>query len=159
MNRRQELNRQAQRTHRERKEAYIKSVEAEVLHVKDLYAKTIQERNQALAEVSRLKDILSAHGIPYELQTPSTSYDSSMPSYNGSSGDSVSGGFRQDSQSSGMSPPQPHTPNSAYPQIAAQLPRGSPDYNQLGTDFVLAYDSHRRPTYGRAAYPSPPPGQ
>jgi len=164
LTRRQELNRQAQRTHRERKEQYIKALEHELLRVKDLYGQTTREKDQALSEVARLRDILARHGVHYEHNTPATSYNASMPSYTGSSAGSVSGAYRQDSNTSaGMSPPPPmsshmNSPPGLHGQ-PPQMPRGGIDYDQLGIDFVLEYDSRGRPIYGRPAYPSPPPGQ
>ncbi|EME38839.1 hypothetical protein DOTSEDRAFT_48335 [Dothistroma septosporum NZE10] len=43
-----ERNRQAQRTHRERKEQYTKDLELEVMRLKELYVKSAQERDAAL---------------------------------------------------------------------------------------------------------------
>ena len=171
LTRRQELNRQAQRTHRERKEQYIKALEHEVLRLKELFGTANKERDQAILESRRLKEILNVHGIPFENYTPATSYNASMPSYTGSSGGSVAGAYRQDSQTTAAMSPSPihshpsqsHTPGMGpgmgHQHGAAQIPRGGMDYDQLGIDFVLAYDSQGRPTFGRPAYPSPPPGQ
>ncbi|ETN44356.1 uncharacterized protein HMPREF1541_10536 [Cyphellophora europaea CBS 101466] len=76
--RRQELNRQAQsRTHRERKEQYIKALELELSRLKEAYVnytndKTtqIQERDLVIQEQRRenniLRQVLAAHGIAYE---------------------------------------------------------------------------------------------
>ncbi|GAB7342652.1 hypothetical protein MBLNU457_g0810t2 [Dothideomycetes sp. NU457] len=162
LTRRQELNRQAQRTHRERKEQYIKALEHELLRVKDLYGASAREKDQAVAEVARLKDILARHGIHYE--SPASSYNASMPSYTGSTAGSVSGAYRQDSNTSaGMSPPPPMSSHMTTPPglhgQPMQMSRGGIDYDQLGIDFVLEYDSRGRPIHGRPAYPSPPPGQ
>merc|ERR1711915_482262 len=71
MTRRQELNRQAQRTHRERKEMYIKALEQEVLRLKETFGTTSRERDQFAEENRRLKELLAAHGIRYDfLATP-----------------------------------------------------------------------------------------
>ncbi|GAB7342650.1 hypothetical protein MBLNU457_g0810t1 [Dothideomycetes sp. NU457] len=140
LTRRQELNRQAQRTHRERKEQYIKALEHELLRVKDLYGASAREKDQAVAEVARLKDILARHGIHYE--SPASSYNASMPSYTGSTAGSVSGAYRQDSNTSaGMSPPPPMSSHMTTPPglhgQPMQMSRGGIDYDQLGIDFVL----------------------
>ncbi|PYH87429.1 bZIP-type transcription factor [Aspergillus ellipticus CBS 707.79] len=77
LTRRQELNRQAQRTHRERKEQYIRSLETEVSRLREAYTQEISAANltvvqhrdmvQSLSdENSILKEILAAHGINYE---------------------------------------------------------------------------------------------
>jgi len=137
------------------------------MKLKELFGTTNKERDQAIMESRRLKDILTAHGIPFEYHTPATSYNASMPSYTGSSGGSVAGAYRQDSQTTAAMSPSPihshpsqsQTPGMGHQQSAAQAPRGGMDYDQLGIDFVLAYDSQGRPTFGRPAYPSPPPGQ
>jgi hypothetical protein len=64
-------------THRERKEAYIKSLENEVLQLRTNEAKILQETRTLYSEIGRLKRILDQHGIPYG----GTSYaPSSQPS-------------------------------------------------------------------------------
>ncbi|KFX87089.1 hypothetical protein V490_08555, partial [Pseudogymnoascus sp. VKM F-3557] len=96
LTRRQELNRQAQRTHRERKELYIKALEQEVLRLKQNFS-TVARSKDALAEENRqLRNLLAAHGIPWtgsggvdELAGGSTSYPSSG-SFSGSYPSSVS---------------------------------------------------------------------
>ncbi|KAB8292083.1 hypothetical protein EYC80_007828 [Monilinia laxa] len=65
LTRRQELNRQAQRTHRERKELYIKALEQEVLRLKENFSCVTQSK-QSLAEENRqLKQLLAQHGIQW----------------------------------------------------------------------------------------------
>merc|ERR1712227_796745 len=49
LTRRQELNRQAQRTHRERKEQYVKALEDEVVRLKEVYSGISQDKTK-LAE-------------------------------------------------------------------------------------------------------------
>ena len=135
------------------------------MQLKEVFGNTARERDQAIAECQRLKDILAHHGINPGLTTPGSSYNASMPSYTGSTSGSRSGSYRQDSASTAMSPspingqiPHMQASNAAHAQSAGQLPPGALDYDQLGIDFVLAYDPHGRP-HGRLAYPSPPPGQ
>ncbi|KAJ5475184.1 hypothetical protein N7539_008250 [Penicillium diatomitis] len=76
MTRRQELNRQAQRTHRERKEQYMRALETEVSRLREAYTNEISEakvsiqQHQEMLKKSRceneiLKEILSAHGINF----------------------------------------------------------------------------------------------
>ncbi|EAW14247.1 protein flbB [Aspergillus clavatus NRRL 1] len=77
MTRRQELNRQAQRTHRERKEQYIRSLETEVSRLREAFTQEMSAANLAVVqhrdmiqavneENAFLKEILVAHGIQYE---------------------------------------------------------------------------------------------
>ncbi|PLB38895.1 protein flbB [Aspergillus candidus] len=79
LTRRQELNRQAQRTHRERKEQYIRSLETEVSRLREAYTHEISAANltvhqhremvQSLSdENSILKEMLVAQGVHYEAE-------------------------------------------------------------------------------------------
>ena len=51
------------RTHRERKEAYIKSLESEVLQLRANEAKILQETKTLYTEIRKLKNIILQHGI------------------------------------------------------------------------------------------------
>lgn len=145
------------RTHRERKEQYTKALEAEVLRLKELFSGATRERDAVFADNQRLRDILKVHGIQVDLATPSTSYNATMPSYAGSTGGSSSA-QRHDSSATALSQSplggQSRSPTQMQTGSTPQLPNPRLDYDQLGIDFVLTYDSH-----GRPAYPSPPPGQ
>ncbi|OGM42845.1 bZIP transcription factor FlbB [Aspergillus bombycis] len=79
LTRRQELNRQAQRTHRERKEQYMRGLETEVSRLREAYTQEISAANltvhqhremvRSLSEENNiLKEILAAHGINYEAE-------------------------------------------------------------------------------------------
>ncbi|CAZ79918.1 unnamed protein product [Tuber melanosporum] len=68
LTRRQELNRQAQRTHRERKERYIKTIEEEVARLREAFTVITREKTAMAEENRRLRAILDAHGIPYDFQ-------------------------------------------------------------------------------------------
>lgn len=135
------------RTHRERKEQYIKALEQEVLHLKDMVAQSTAKCSAYEAEVYRLKDILSSHGIHVNINLPTE--PTSSGSYSGS----------YPSASDAATPPQSNQyghgiPNSASSPVAIGMghQNGGVDYDQVGVDFVLTYD-HRNP------YPSPPPQQ
>ncbi|KAJ5310827.1 uncharacterized protein N7443_003288 [Penicillium atrosanguineum] len=76
LTRRQELNRQAQRTHRERKEQYMRSLETEVSRLREAYTHEISDANVTIQKQKEilqsahdeneiLKEILVAHGIQY----------------------------------------------------------------------------------------------
>ncbi|KAG9979499.1 hypothetical protein KCU72_g22868, partial [Aureobasidium melanogenum] len=97
LTRRQELNRQAQRTHRERKEMYIKALEHEVLRLKELYGSSVSDRDAVVNENKRLKELLLAHGIPLDSLQSLPAMRGIPASYNGSSSGSISGSYRQDS--------------------------------------------------------------
>jgi hypothetical protein len=77
LTRRQELNRQAQRTHRERKEQYIRTLEGEFSRLRETHVielnNTRQQNQQQYEEIQLLrtendylKQILAAHNIPFE---------------------------------------------------------------------------------------------
>ncbi|KAJ5926204.1 hypothetical protein N7516_007977 [Penicillium verrucosum] len=77
LTRRQELNRQAQRTHRERKEQYMRALETEVSRLREAYTTEIAEANASVQQHKELmhsireeneilKEILTASGIQYE---------------------------------------------------------------------------------------------
>jgi hypothetical protein len=166
MTRRQELNRQAQRTHRERKEMYIKALEQEVLRLKEQFTTTVRERDTFAEENRRLKELLMAHGITFDPNSVSNGVPHMASSNYGSSAGSVSG-YGPGSSSGYTSPPQSvqhqarrsisHDVMSQSPlnaQQQAQQPRphqSGLDYEQIGIDFVLTYD--------RTPYLSPPPQQ
>jgi hypothetical protein len=136
---------------------YIKALEQEVLRLKELYASSVSDRDTVVMENKRFRELLVAHGIPLEgLQSlPATR---GVPaSYNGSSSGSISGSYGQES-SAGFSPPPLRSHESKPMSSAGQLPTQHVDYDQIGIDFVLTYDSQGRP-YNGAAYPSPPPNQ
>ncbi|KAF3001248.1 hypothetical protein E8E13_003258 [Curvularia kusanoi] len=164
MTRRQELNRQAQRTHRERKEMYIKALEQEVLRLKETFGTTTRERDQFAEENRRLRELLMAHGIAFDsIASPSNGLSVNLASSAYSSTGSVSG-YGPGSVSTGYtSPPSVHQRNGSISQDM-MMPSGMHtqamqpsqqvsglDYDQIGVDFVLTYD--------RTPYLSPPPQQ
>lgn len=51
------------RTHRERKEIYIKSLETEVLHLRTNEANLLQEAQGLYAEINQLRRLLTEHGV------------------------------------------------------------------------------------------------
>ncbi|UPX11326.1 uncharacterized protein EKO05_0001934 [Ascochyta rabiei] len=153
MTRRQELNRQAQRTHRERKEMYIKALEQEVLRLKETFGTTSRERDHYAGENRRLKELLMAHGIAFDsLASPPHGLPQKGSSTYSSSG-SVSGGYGPGSASTGYtSPPSVHHCNSSISHdmmmqtsMHSQALQPSPqvnslDYDQIGVDFVLTLE-------------------
>ncbi|KAH7381419.1 hypothetical protein DE146DRAFT_670553 [Phaeosphaeria sp. MPI-PUGE-AT-0046c] len=68
--RRKDQIRRAQKTHRERKEAYTKSLETEVVQLRANEAKILQETKRLYTELTALKKIMTDHG----LQVPDLSH-------------------------------------------------------------------------------------
>lgn len=143
---------------------YIKALEQEVLRLKELYTKSVKERDQVADENRRLKELLASHGISYDFGQSPIQFQRGS-NYNPSSSGSISGSYRPPSDSTSFSPPSvpgqlPQvSPRSHHttPNSMAQLPSSRLDYDQIGIDFVLAYDSQGRPMQQAAPYPSPPP--
>jgi hypothetical protein len=139
---------------------YIKALEQEVLRLKETFASTSRERDAFAEENRRLKELLMAHGIAFDISSPSNNGIAHMgSSMYGSSSGSVSG-YGSGSASTGYtSPPsfqhrgsisQDMSHRHRSHQTGAQLDGGL-DYDQIGIDFVLTYD--------RTPYVSPPPQQ
>lgn len=152
------------RTHRERKELYIKALEQEVLRLKESFGSVTKERDAFAEENRRLKELLMAHGISFDTLTPVNGLQGLNSSYGGSSSGSVSG-YNSGTTSTGYTSPPTmghghrgsvsqgdiNMPIHQQPQQVPQMNSGL-DYDQIGIDFVLTYD-HRTP------YLSPPPQQ
>lgn len=150
LTRRQELNRQAQRTHRERKERYIAALEQEVLRLKETFTNVIKERDAFAEENRKLRDVLVKHGLNPELL--------GLPPAVSSSG-SFSGSYQPASSSTSISPP-PNKFNNAQLTTDNGAHRAAPptqqlDYGQAGIDFVLGYGNSS--SHQRTPYLSPPP--
>ncbi|KAI1329649.1 hypothetical protein F5Y16DRAFT_397299 [Xylariaceae sp. FL0255] len=155
LTRRQELNRQAQRTHRERKELYIKALEDEVLRLKEVFSNVSQDKDKLAEENRQLRNILHQNGI-----ASSGAMDDviSNPSMGYTSSGSISGSYAPAS-SSAFTPPM--TSISTVPSVASstmmmgqQHPvQSCVDYDQAGIDFVLTYELPVDPS---KAYMSPP---
>lgn len=148
------------RTHRERKELYIKALEDEVLRLKEIYSDVSQDKTQLAEENKLLRDMLSQHSLTFS-DLPVRQYESSNPDnayMHGSSAASDSLQF-QDSgaSSSGFSPglasqasgpslsptsgPPVHVGGDQLPHHMQQsFQKDGIDYEQAGIDFVLTYD-------------------
>ena len=148
---------------------YIKALEQEVLRLKEVFSTAARERDTVADENRRLKELLAAHGIRYDFTATPIKFqreESGQSGYGPSSSGSISGSYAAASDSTRFSPTpampgQQITPNGlpiAQPQMQsmAQLPSNRLDYDQIGIDFVLTYDSQGRPMQVPAPYPSPP---
>ncbi|KFY93319.1 hypothetical protein V500_03776 [Pseudogymnoascus sp. VKM F-4518 (FW-2643)] len=135
------------RTHRERKELYIKALEQEVLRLKQNFSSVARSKDTLAEENRQLRQLLAAHGIPWtgsggvdELAATggSTSYPSSG-SFSGSYPSSVSPTpqYTTNSGNNGalLAPPLPQTPHTHHPTAAQGL-----DLDQAGIDFVLTLE-------------------
>ncbi|KAF1969021.1 hypothetical protein BU23DRAFT_582950 [Bimuria novae-zelandiae CBS 107.79] len=150
LTRRQELNRQAQRTHRERKEMYIKALEQEVLRIKESFTSVSKERDAFAEENQRLKELLMAHGISFDNLTPPNGLPRFNSSYGGSSTGSLSGYNARTNSTGYTSPPtishhrgsisqDINMPINQQPQQVPQMNAGM-NYDQIGIDFVLTLE-------------------
>ncbi|KIH89764.1 hypothetical protein SPBR_07829 [Sporothrix brasiliensis 5110] len=156
LTRRQELNRQAQRTHRERKELYIKALEDEVLRLKEIYSNIAQDKDRLADENRQLRQILSNSGaaLPAGLGSSLLDDTASNPSVGYSASASGSYGAAPSSHTSAFTPPPVGSANSQHgltsPHGTGQSPHGLAtgnmsdprknagiDYEQAGIDFVL----------------------
>ncbi|KAF7560985.1 hypothetical protein G7046_g3160 [Stylonectria norvegica] len=155
LTRRQELNRQAQRTHRERKEMYIKALEDEVLRLKESFSQVSLCKEKLAQENQQLKATLSHGGmhLPSPGQTDeSTGYASSTSM----SGGHIHGNSRsftptmtlQSTATSESSPNHSFFPNEQQPMGGHQLQnssqqavsQGGVDLDEAGIDFVLTLE-------------------
>ena len=189
LTRRQELNRQAQRysiyglstqsfqdqvltyygrTHRERKELYIKALEDEVLRLKEVYSNVAQDKDKLVEENRQLKGLLQQNSIPPAVSTAGVLDDlSSNPSF-GYASSSVSGAHAPGSNHAFTPPMSTISSAPSLPNPPAHLTAGGAqlqaattqhiapapvDYEQAGIDFVLTYDDPDDPS---KAYMSPP---
>jgi hypothetical protein len=150
----------APRTHRERKEFYIKSLEHEVMHLKEVYTGTVQEKNAVEQENQRLKELLRIHGIGFDSGNPAHGQPAGFTQQSISPPPQSSTASHGLLSASTFSPPQQYMSSSSTPEMfggasdftdpaafqAQQTPQQRPpahaggnlDYSQLGVDFVLA---------------------
>lgn len=156
LTRRQELNRQAQRTHRERKEAYIKALEDEVLRLKELYGSASQAKDKVCEENRRLKQLLAENGIAgpdshspgvpgiaieYPDTTPDYAYaTSATPSGHSGHSRSTSRGSR-----SAYTPPLTSTSLSTFPSsIVSPAFATSPSHSQVHHQADAPFSSQQQ---------------
>lgn len=150
---------------------YIKALEQEVLRLKEVFTQTTRERDAVAEENRKLRELLSQHGIYYDFGTTPIKFQRENSAYGPSSSGSISGSYRgtSESNSNSFSPPPPNVAMSQAQaqnmsavqanqmRSMAQLPSNRLDYDSIGIDFVLTYDSPGNPLNIPAPYPSPPP--
>lgn len=189
LTRRQELNRQAQRynwisrrwkpfvvadsfisrTHRERKELYIKALEDEVLRLKEIYSNVSQDKDKLAEENRQLKTLLQQNGLSLGSGAGVDDVGNGLsPGYTSSG--SISGSYAPGSSNTAYTPPLTSISSPPSMSVSSQGIGGQPqsrslsqqqqpgqshvDYEQAGIDFVLTYDNPDDPS---KAYISPPP--
>jgi hypothetical protein len=133
------------RTHRERKELYIKALEQEILRLKETFSATSRDKDTLAKENAQLKHLLAQHGIAWSGTGGVDELALDLNAGYASSG-SMSGSYAPGSQ--GFSSPQHYssTGGSLSPppingRNLAQQQRPGIDYDQAGIDFVLTYDN------------------
>lgn len=134
------------RTHRERKELYIKALEDEVLRLKELYSNVSQNKERLVAENKQLKTVLAQHGIPYPRSGDRD--DGASPGAAGASPSSGGGPasyspFSPGSQSgtsNGYTTSFQSMPNHQMRSALQSSSNKGVDFEQAGIDFVLTYD-------------------
>ncbi|GAB0140106.1 hypothetical protein EsHS_00000743 [Epichloe bromicola] len=151
LTRRQELNRQAQRTHRERKELYIKALEDEVLRLKELFSNTSQSKESLITENKYLKTLLTQHGIPFPRSGDHD--DRPSPGAAGASSDNSAAPASYASFSPGSQSGASTGQSTNFQSMSGQQMRGASqqpskkgvDFEQAGIDFVLTKLSSQTP--------------
>ncbi|KAL8694497.1 MAG: hypothetical protein Q9224_003556, partial [Gallowayella concinna] len=169
---RQEMNRLAQRTHRERKDLYAQELEWRVLRAKEAYAQIVREKEELKHENQEMAHLLQVHGIPYRnsyVRKLSTAQSES--NYMGSSAGSISGASSIRAQTADGSPFQapkslsspsmavrrrPHSPgmgiSSSSPatpsNIASQSPGNTTEYTSQAPIGMAITTNHKASSTG-----------
>jgi len=156
--RRQEMNRVAQRTHRERKENYMHDLEDAFLALRQRQVQLAEENKKLSDQNQYLKQRLAAHNISVDLSSPNpSSYGGAASGFSprslgGFGSDALSTGSSRAASSLPISHPSPPFPQPAQPATTMQQHQMNPtgiDLQNVAMQFVG--------TYGRTPYLSPPP--
>jgi hypothetical protein len=140
------------RTHRERKELYIKALEDEVIRLKEVFSTMSLDKQKLFDENKQLKEVLAQRGI--QLPKLSSVHDSGISATQAMSVSASGNSFAHGSQG-GFSPTDmsQSTGMSMSPENRQPSPSGNGvDLEQAGIDFVLTYENS-----SSKAYLSPPP--
>ncbi|KAM3421314.1 hypothetical protein BST61_g1712 [Cercospora zeina] len=136
-----ERNRQAQRSHRERKEQYTKDLELEVMRLKELFVQTTRERDDAIQfwEVADRAPLASTHRLSIWDTEETRGFASDGP---------ISDAPARDLPVVAC-PRSSNATASVTVTRAQELPAGELDYDELGLDFILTLE---RPCMGHIHY-------
>ncbi|KAL5612278.1 hypothetical protein BROUX41_000182 [Berkeleyomyces rouxiae] len=157
LTRRQQLNRQAQRTHRERKEQYIRDLENEVLKLRATLIENTKEKDQVMSVNKMLRKVLLENGIPLPPQVSNSLAQLDSGPINDASS-SVSPQSNSNTHASAQNftiPPQqgiPYQTNDMYQagmSSAPSIPKPVFDQEQAGIEFVLTLE---RPCMGHLPF-------
>ncbi|KAL8806611.1 MAG: hypothetical protein Q9182_001259 [Xanthomendoza sp. 2 TL-2023] len=169
---RQEMNRLAQRTHRERKDLYAQELEWRVLRAKEAYVQLVRDKEELKRENQEMAQLLHIHGIPYRnsyVRKLSTAHSES--NYMGSSAGSISGASSSRAQTADGSPFQapkslnspngairrpPHSPGTGMPSpnpvtpsnIASQSPSNTAEYTSQAPIGMAITTDHKASSTG-----------
>lgn len=141
---RREQVRRAQRTHRERKEAYTKNLESEVLRLRVSETTLLQENQTLHAEIERLQQKLASHGIHDDHPSRATTQEAQSLQHS-SPVVSIGRNTSHDLRLTVHQPPSPSTSTTTSPSPSpSPTPTPTPclaTTTQLGLDFVLTLES------------------
>lgn len=158
------------RTHRERKELYVRALEEEVMRLKEAYTTMSRDKTQLADENKQLRELLAQYGIPFpgnpgpndggnghgdgqHFGGSASGYSQGSGSYGVYSPGATSQSTAPSISSSGA-PSRQHTSGQDLRSMTQQASRNrGVDYDQAGIDFVLTYDN----SSSSRSYPSPPP--
>ncbi|KAL5338870.1 hypothetical protein BJX70DRAFT_388295 [Aspergillus crustosus] len=158
LTRRQELNRQAQRTHRERKEQYMKALESEVARLREAYTQEISAANLAVhqhremvhavtEENNMLKEILASHNINLDAEIERRKSERPMPAFHSSP---ITGGS-VGSQTAGVASFSGHTYSTPPTTVSSDM---SPKVNGVDkVDFSSVPDISPHGGHGHTEMP------
>jgi len=157
----QAKNRQAQRTHRQRKENYTAALEQDIDRMRIAFTSAIEDKERIQEENRQMRALLAQPGIPFEPSEPSSMSVTEASRVGPSSSGSFSGSYATSPDYGGLSPESSMTPSSSnhynsspqphhqQVQSLSQHPPTGLDYDAMGLDFILNLE---RPCMDHAQY-------
>ena len=130
----------SRRTHRERKELYVKALEDEVLRLKEVYATISQEKEKLMVENIHLREAMTTQGLDLDMTGLQFSH-MNLGGFNPSPVEALDEHRTPESQP-GSETFQQAMPGDQHHQEAQHYATeaGGVDVEQAGLDFVLTYD-------------------
>ena len=146
------------RTHRERKELYIKALEDEVLRLKEIFSNISQDKQRLAEENRQLKALLVQNGLGSLAATSSVLDDSmSNPSVGYSPGTSLAGSYVPASSNTSAFTPPPLSAGGGISPHSATYPHGSSGGHQQQLQHSAGGHGHAH-LGGGGGMPSQLPG-
>lgn len=133
------------RTHRERKELYIKALELEVLRLKETFSSVSQDKERLAAENEQLKALLAQHGIAWKGTGGVDEYRAQNSTTYASNSSRSGSDFPLSARFSSPRKLETHSSTSTpgFPPSVARADSTQRttdvDWDQAGIDFVLTY--------------------